>query len=176
MIPPIPTLTTARLTLTAPSLDTLPAEQAFWGDARSTFVGGPVPRHRVWRILGLHLGHWQILGYGSFAVLETATQMPVGMVGLWGPEPWPEPELAYHLYAGHEGKGYAEEAARAVMDWNFGALGRNRLVSMIDPANTPSQALATRLGGYNTGETFSADLDDKTVDIWRYDPPKGDEQ
>ncbi len=168
----IPVLETQRLRLVAPADRHLPAERAFWASDRSHFVGGPVPAHRAWRIIALHLGHWDMLGYGMFAVELKDSGQPVGMVGLWGPEPWPEAELSYQLYDGFEGNGYVTEAARAVMDWNFGPLGRDRLVSMIDPANAASQAVATRLGGYNTGDTFAPDRDEKKVDIWRYDLPE----
>lgn len=169
----IPTLETERLRLVPPTEAHLPGERAFWIADRSRFVGGPQPEHRVWRILALHLGHWSLRGYGIFCVEEKSTGAHVGMVGLWGPEPWPEAELAYHLYEGSEGKGYAAEAGRAVMDWNFGALGRDRLVSMIDPENAASQAVATRLGGANTGEKFDVNLDGSDlVDIWRYPAPK----
>ncbi len=167
----IPTLETERLRLVPPSLEFKEAEAAFMASERSHFVGGPMPAHRIWRIIAVQRGHWDLLGYGMFGVIDKATGQPAGMVGLWGPEPWPEPELAYHVYAPFEGRGYVTEAARAVRDWNFGALGRDRLVSMIDPANGASQAVARKLGGYNTGERFSPEQNDTFVDIWRYDAP-----
>ena len=46
-----------------------------------------------------------------------------------------------------EGKGFALEAARAVMAWARDSFGWDRLVNIIDPANTRSIALGLRLGG-----------------------------
>jgi len=45
-----------------------------------------------------------------------------------------------------EGKGYAFEAAQMARDFAYAELGRDTLVSYIDPNNTRSIALATRLG------------------------------
>ncbi len=169
----IPTLTTERLHLVPPSLAHLPAERAFLASERSGFIGGPVPGHKVWRVFALHLGHWQILGYGMWCALERDTGAPVGMVGLWGPEPWPMPELAYHLYGDAEGKGYATEAGRCVLDFARDRLGMTELASMIDPENAASQSVARRLGAENTGREFRADPEGTAVEIWRHDLAKG---
>ena len=79
------------------------------------------------------------------------------------------PELGYHLYEGAEGKGYATEAGRAVLDFARDRLGMTDLASMIDPANTASQSVARRLGAQNTGTEFRADPEGKPVEIWRHD-------
>ena len=78
-------------------------------------------------------------------------------------------ELGYHLYEGAEGKGYATEAGRAVLDFARDRLGMTDLASMIDPANTASQSVARRLGAQNTGTEFRADPEGKPVEIWRHD-------
>ena len=46
-----------------------------------------------------------------------------------------------------EGKGYAAEAARAVMTWARQSFGWDRLINIIDPRNDRSIALGLRLGG-----------------------------
>jgi RimJ/RimL family protein N-acetyltransferase len=51
------------------------------------------------------------------------------------------------------GHGYATEAARAAMDWGFEQLGFTDLLSLIDPANKASIAVATRLGESLRGDT-----------------------
>lgn len=172
---PIPTLETERLRLVAPEERHLEAEIPFWESERSRFVGGPVPGYRVWRLLATQLGHWALRGYGSWVVEEKASGRPLGMVGLWHPGEWPEPELAYHLYEGSEGKGYASEAGRAVIGHAYGTLGWRTLISLIDPENAPSQAVARRLGAVNTGETFVSNPADpacRPVEIWRYPGPE----
>lgn len=169
----IPSLATERLHLVPPSLAHLPAERAFLASDRAGFVGGPVAGHQVWRLIALQLGHWQILGYGMWAAVERDSGAPVGLVGIWGPEPWPIPELAYHLYENAEGKGYATEAGRAVLDFARDRLGVAELASMIDPANTASQSVARRLGAENTGREFRADPEGPAVEIWRHDLTRG---
>lgn len=55
-------------------------------------------------------------------------------------------ELGYGLGPNHWGQGYAQEAVRALLDWGFGTLNLHRVEADIDPANTASAALLTRLG------------------------------
>jgi RimJ/RimL family protein N-acetyltransferase len=49
------------------------------------------------------------------------------------------------------------------MDWGFERIGVEELLSLIDPANAPSIAVATRLGESPRGET---DLWGKTVLVY----------
>jgi ribosomal-protein-alanine N-acetyltransferase len=55
-------------------------------------------------------------------------------------------ELGYGLGPAHWGQGYAQEAVRALLGWGFGTLNLHRVEADIDPANTASAALLTRLG------------------------------
>lgn len=169
----IPTLTTQRLRLVPPTEAHLPGETAFWASDRSSFVGGPVAADKVWRILALHRGHWDLRGYGSWAIEEIATGAHVGQAGIWHPGEWPEPELGYHLFEGFEGKGYVTEAGRAVIDHAYGTLGFTTLTSFIAPANTASAAVAQRLGAVKTDATFQIDPAKEPVEIWRYPGPQG---
>ena len=168
----IPTLETERLRLVPPAERHLPREEAFWPTERARFVGGPVPAWRVWRLLAVQLGHWALRGYGGWALEEKATGRHVGHAGIWHPGEWPEPELAYHLFDDAEGRGYATEAGRAVLEHAYGTLGWTTLTSFIDPANTASQGVARRLGAVNTGERFRANPGDPEVEIWRYPGPE----
>lgn len=55
-------------------------------------------------------------------------------------------ELGYAIAADTEGRGYATEAARAVLDLAFGPFGLHRVVARLDARNAPSARLLTRLG------------------------------
>jgi [ribosomal protein S5]-alanine N-acetyltransferase len=55
-------------------------------------------------------------------------------------------ELGYGLGPAHWGQGYAQEAVRALLDWGFGPLGLHRVEADIDPNNTASAKLLSRLG------------------------------
>jgi RimJ/RimL family protein N-acetyltransferase len=107
----------------------------------------------TWRAVAGWLGHWVLRGYGMWAVEERASGAMVGRAGLIYPADWPGPEVGYMLGRTWWGRGYATEAARAAMDWGFATIGFERLISLIDPANTASIAVAERLGETYDGET-----------------------
>jgi RimJ/RimL family protein N-acetyltransferase len=55
-------------------------------------------------------------------------------------------ELGWTLASAVRGRGIATRASRLMRDWAFDTLGLHRLAAGIDVENTPSQALAERLG------------------------------
>ncbi|KWX80222.1 GNAT family acetyltransferase [Paenibacillus riograndensis] len=55
-------------------------------------------------------------------------------------------ELGYTLSPEFEGKGYASEAVRAVIDYVFSGLGKHRVTCSVDPDNLKSIRLLERLG------------------------------
>lgn len=57
-----------------------------------------------------------------------------------------EVELTYALGRRYQGRGYATEACRAVIDFAFGELKLRRLVTGCDPSNAPAVRLQARLG------------------------------
>jgi RimJ/RimL family protein N-acetyltransferase len=108
--------------------------------------GGVMSREDAWRQLAMFAGHWQLRGFGMWAVEERATGAFVGRVGLHYPEGWPDREVGWALARAFWGRGYALEAARAALEEAFAQLGWGRVVSLIDPANARSVRLAERLG------------------------------
>ena len=141
----IPVLETRRLTLRAPREADLAAMLAFNQSPRAAFLGGKAPRRQVWRGLLANIGHWALRGYGFWSVDSKAGDF-IGRVGVIFHDGWPEPELAWHLFDGFEGHGYAFEAARATRADHAARISARPLISMIDVANTRSEALALRLG------------------------------
>lgn len=107
----------------------------------------------TWRTMASMLGHWQLRGYGPYAVEEKASGAVLGTVGLWYPLGWPEPEVKWALARRHWGKGFASEAARAVLAMAGEHLPEIVLISLIDPENAPSIALAQALGATLERET-----------------------
>ena len=141
----IPTLATDRLILREPRESDLEAMVVFGASDRNIHVGGAQDRWQVWRGLLANIGHWALRGYGFWSV-DTKSGDFVGRVGVIYHDGWPEPELAWHLFDGFEGKGYAAEAALAARGHAYRELSMEPLISMIDPANARSIALAKRLG------------------------------
>ncbi|UBV43225.1 GNAT family N-acetyltransferase [Deinococcus taeanensis] len=63
----------------------------------------------------------------------------------------PQGELGVTLARHAQGRGYAQEALRAVISYAVHRLGLHRLHASIDPRNTPVTALLTRLGFRHEG-------------------------
>jgi RimJ/RimL family protein N-acetyltransferase len=141
----IPTLTTDRLTLRAPREADFAAMIAFNDSPRAVFVGGGGDRQKVWRNLIANMGHWALRGYGFYSV-DTKAGAFIGRVGVIFHDGWDEPELAWHLFDGFEGKGYAHEAALAARADYHARITPQPPISYIDVTNAHSEALAKRLG------------------------------
>ncbi|PZQ96638.1 MAG: N-acetyltransferase [Cereibacter sphaeroides] len=142
----IPLLETSRLTLREPQ----PIDSVVLGDffqsPRSAGIGGPWPREDAWFAVLETIGHWALYGYGLWSLTRRDDGAFVGRVGILNHEGWDEPELAWHLFDGFEGSGYALEAALAARKHANRKLGLGPLISYVEPTNTRSKALAERLG------------------------------
>jgi RimJ/RimL family protein N-acetyltransferase len=113
------------------------------------------------------IGHWQWHGFGFFTLVLQGGNRPLGRVGLLKHSNWPEVELAWHLFEGEEGKGYATEAAHAVRIWAYQCHDFSRLVSYIDCENRQSQAVAKRLGAKTDGTRADHESD---AEVWTHAP------
>ena len=143
-----PILETDRLRLRAPVAADWPTYRDFALSDRARFVRPPdVDAERAWRMYAGMIGHWVLRGWGSFVFTLKGEDRPLGMVGPWFPESWPEREILWMVWdSAAEGKGYVTEAVGATLDHAFGPLGWDTAVSYIDPANAASIRLAERLG------------------------------
>lgn len=147
-----PQLETERLIMRAPVLDDFEAFAAFYATERSQFVGGPQTREMTWRTLALEAGHWILNGFGRWVLEEKSSGDPVGIVGLWHPEGFPENELGWDLFDGATGKGYATEAGYAARAYAYDTMGWPTLISLIAHGNTGSEGVAGRLGAKHDGD------------------------
>jgi [ribosomal protein S5]-alanine N-acetyltransferase len=87
-------------------------------------------------------------GHGLWLAAEKATGTPVGQIGLilQTIEGKKRPEIGWLLDRPQWGKGYATEGAAAVRDAAFTRWNYPEVISLIRPANTPSQRVAERIG------------------------------
>lgn len=141
-----PTLTTARLTLRPMRPGDFTAYAALMASPRARFMGGPYDTAAAWGLFCHDAGCWALFGHGALMMELRADGQTVGQVGLNAGPLYPETELGWMVYDGHEGQGYAAEGAIALRDWAFATLPIDTLVSYTDPANTASKAVALRLG------------------------------
>lgn len=146
-MPAIPILATRRLTLRVPTMDDFPAYAGLMASPRSAYMGGPFDTRAAWGMFCHDVALWQFFGHGALMIDVTATGECVGQVGINHGPLFPEKELGWMIYEGHEGNGYATEAAAALRDWAFATLKIGSLVSYIDAGNAASIAVAKRLGG-----------------------------
>ena len=150
-----PPLRTERLELrrfAAPDLE--PLLEVF-GDAEvMQFVGAertPLDAAQLAASQAAAERHWALHGFGPLAVLERDTGRLVGEAGLQILEAGPDVELTYTLARAAWGRGYATEAARAVLRWAFAGLLLPRVEAVADPANDASLRVLEKLGMRSLG-------------------------
>ncbi|MCI2400688.1 GNAT family N-acetyltransferase [Aliiroseovarius subalbicans] len=145
-------LTTQRLTIRPPQPQDFDAFAAFCAADRSKWVGGPASRDEAREAFDSYLADAAAGTPSYLHITLTKTGDVIGRAGIRTMDHRPEPEVAYSLYTdAAEGHGYASEAAIAVRDWGYDVLGLTTLVSYIEPNNTKSAAVATRMGAKPDG-------------------------
>jgi ribosomal-protein-alanine N-acetyltransferase len=88
-------------------------------------------------------------GFGLYRVEEKAGGAPVGICGLLKRDALEDVDLGFALLPRFRGRGYAREAAAAVVALGQGAFGLARIAAVTDPANARSIGVLERLGfGY----------------------------
>lgn len=142
-----------------------PETMRFLGD------GTPQPRPLAWRAVAAMIGHWELRGFGLWALEEKNSGAFLGRMGLWEPDGWECPEISYALATHARGHGYASEGARAVLAYGNRELAprlsaqKAGLASFIRRDNLPSIRVATALGASweKTITLFGAE-----ADLYRY--------
>lgn len=87
-------------------------------------------------------------GYAFWLAEDKATGKPIGQMGLLDQEVDDETllEIGYMIHPRYWRQGYAHETTSAIRDYAFGTLSREKVVSLIAPANIPSQRVALKYG------------------------------
>jgi RimJ/RimL family protein N-acetyltransferase len=98
-------------------------------------------------------GHWELRGFGQWAIFERDGGELVGRTGLIRPEGWPGLEVGWLMARDRWGRGYAPEAAGAAVEWGREALGLEHVISLIEDHNAASQRVAEKLGMREEGRT-----------------------
>jgi len=118
------------------------------------YLGGRIfDRFEAWRHMAFLVGHWELRGYGHWAVEEKESGKFIGRLGFLNPEGWPGFEIGWTLAREAWGKGYATEGARRALDHAFNDLDKDHVISLIHPENQNSIKVAERLGEKLEGQT-----------------------
>jgi RimJ/RimL family protein N-acetyltransferase len=125
-----------------------------WAHADVTrYIGGrPFTEEETWARFLRYAGHWDVLGFGYWAVEERASGEFVGEVGFADyrrdiePPIHDTPELGWVLLPEFHGRGYATEAVRAAIEWGGSHLANPSTVCLIHPENRASIRVADKCG------------------------------
>lgn len=85
-------------------------------------------------------------GYGPFRVGLLETDEAIGTCGLFRREGYEDADIGWSILPAYTGRGYAFEAACAVLDYAFGDARLKRVLAFISADNLPSLGLAKKLG------------------------------
>jgi RimJ/RimL family protein N-acetyltransferase len=123
---------------------------AFTSDEETMkFVSPPLTREQVSGIIDWFIAEWQRLGYGWFAVMNKRTKRLLGQCGLQCIEDEASSstaELIFVIDRNAWGKGYATEAAGAVVKFGFETGGLEKIVAVTIIENAPSRNILKGLG------------------------------
>jgi RimJ/RimL family protein N-acetyltransferase len=110
------------------------------------YIDAAQDREAAFRSFCANIGHWEVRGYGPWAMEERATGRLVGRAGLLFWETKPGLEVGYAVHPSAWGKGYATEAAARSLRHAHQALGARGVLSVIHPENAASIRVAEKLG------------------------------
>ena len=153
MIRSIPMINTARLTLSGMRPEDFERFAQIWSDPEVVRQIGVSPKSRgeAWTAFLRNAGHWQMTGFGQWAIVRQSDRRMVGQAGFFfedralGDDFDPHPEAGWVLSPEAQGAGLGYEAAQAAHDW-FDRVIPGPLVAMIDAGNAASKKLAEKLG------------------------------
>jgi len=147
-------LSTERLVLRPVTTDDHAALLAHWTQPdvrRFLFDGAALSAAEVTETIGESVADFAARGYGIWLIELGSGAALAGsapLVGTAGLRPLEESglEIFYSLAPGAWGRGYATEAARAVMEYGLGPLGLPEVLAEVDEGNIASVAVVKRLG------------------------------
>lgn len=167
--PAAPTLRTPRLTLRPYRIEDFEPYAGFLASDRADQMHGPYSRDVSWQRFTNDIAQWSLFGYGGL-MIEAGGSL-VGQVAITSGLQFPEPELGWFLFEGHEGHGYATEAALALRNFAYESAGLDTLVSYCAPGNAASIAVASRL---DAREDPKAARPVAECVVYRHPSPDGD--
>lgn len=121
-------------------------------------LGEPLTREQSDASVAAFQAEFDERGYGWWAVEVQATGEFIGFAGLDKVDdglPFTGVEIGWRLARSAWGKGYATEAARAVLTYGFETVGLPEILAVTTATNVRSQAVMRRLGmTHNPADNF----------------------
>lgn len=160
MIPP--RLETERLVVRALRVEDFGPFHAFVSDPVANPFS-PMPSldsRAAWRAFASIVGTWSLFGAGWWGIEDRASGELAGTVGAFFREtqlpltPDTEMEIGWNVFPRFARRGYATEAARAVIADAFARHRCPRVFALTAPGNLASQGVARKLG-----MTYAGDVD-----------------
>jgi RimJ/RimL family protein N-acetyltransferase len=151
-------LKTARLGFRLWCMDDLPLALALWGDISVTrFIGGPFSEKQIQERLTREIASMQTNGIQYWPLFVLAEGDFVGCCGLRPYRPEEKIcELGFHLRPAYWDKGFAAEAAQAVIKHAYESLRAKGLFAGHSPENLASRKVLQKLGFRFTHEELYA--------------------
>lgn len=101
------------------------------------------------------------LGWWTWVTIDSATGRATGASGFGGP---PDAEgavmIGYATYPGADRKGFASEAAGALVRWALEQPGVKRVCASIPPDNIPARRVAEKIGMRVAGTVWEEEIDE----------------
>jgi RimJ/RimL family protein N-acetyltransferase len=147
-------ITTERLVLRRPEPGDLPAVFEMHAEVLAALEppgSTRAPLEAARALLDGWSAHWAAHGFGTWVVEERGADAgapPIGFAGLrWrAPDELPGLNLYYRLRPDSRGRGYATEAARAVIRFGLEELRAPEVTAIVHADNPPSARVAERAG------------------------------
>jgi RimJ/RimL family protein N-acetyltransferase len=123
------------------------------------YVGHGLPISRTESENALHsiIRHWDIHGFGRWAVMDKETQEFIGYGGLRSL--MGTPEVVYHFAKAYWGRGLATEMARASLRFGFDEHQFDHIVAVAKPENSASIHVMEKVGMKYEMQTSYYDMD-----------------
>lgn len=150
----IPVLETERLIIRGHTVADFEDSSAMWADPDVVRLisGQTASKAQSWSRMLTYAGLWHHLGYGYWVVCDKSSGIFLGEVGFADfqralePPVSGVPEIGWAFRTQAQGRGYAVEAVRRILEWSDRYLSRPTTFCIFDPTHQRSLKLAEKAG------------------------------
>jgi ribosomal-protein-alanine N-acetyltransferase len=140
---------TERLRIRPLMTDDIDALHQIWTEAgvrKYLWDGEVISREETALVIEKSLKYFRSRGFGLCAVSLLDENKVIGFCGYWFFHEPPQLELLYGISTDQWGKGFAPEAANAMLHYGFEKLSFQEVLASTDGANTASVRVMNKLG------------------------------